>query len=178
MRGRSTDTDDRARAVADFVDRRAIDAAYRYATLILGDRSEAEDATHDAALMAWRRFDELRDRSRFDAWFGRILVNTCRDRLRSRGRTVRLIEPEAAFGAAADPTETTARRQALVEAIRTLSVDHREVVVLRFYADLTVDQIAERVGVGAGTVKSRLHYALRHLRETLGPWDEENRDGR
>ena len=177
IRGRSTDADDRARAFGDFVDRRAIDAAYRYATLILGDRSEAEDATHDAALRAWRRFDELRDPTRFDAWFGRILVNACRDRLRARRRTVRLIEPEAAGGAAADPTDASARRQVLAEAIRTLSVDHREVVVLRFYADLTVDQIAERTGVGAGTVKSRLHYALRHLREALGSGDEEVRDG-
>lgn len=181
LRSRSTDADDRARAFDSFVDRRAIDAAYRYATLILGDRSDAEDATHDAALSAWRRFDELRDPARFDAWFGRILVNTCRDRLRARGRTVRLIEPEAALATgatAADPTDASARRQVLAEALRTLSVDHREAVVLRFYADLTVDQIAERTGVGPGTVKSRLHYALRHLREALGPGDEEMRDGR
>lgn len=180
---RSTDADDRARAFGDFVDRRAIDAAYRYATLILGDRGEAEDATHDAALRAWRRFDELRDPARFDAWFGRILVNVCRDRLRARRRTVRLIEPEAALGTAAlgtaaDPTDASARRQVLADAIRTLSMDHREVVVLRFYADLTVDQIAERTGVGPGTVKSRLHYALRHLRQALGSGDEEMRDGR
>ncbi len=70
-RSRLADEDARARAFAGIVDRRALDAAYRYATLILGDRADAEDATHDAALTAWRRFAELRDPARFDAWFGR-----------------------------------------------------------------------------------------------------------
>ena len=64
----------RAAAFADLVDRRALDSAYRFATLMLGDRGDAEDATHDAAVMAWRHFGELRDPHRFEAWFGRILV--------------------------------------------------------------------------------------------------------
>ncbi|HEY5433874.1 MAG TPA: sigma-70 family RNA polymerase sigma factor [Candidatus Limnocylindrales bacterium] len=155
------------------MDRRALDAAYRYATLILGDRAEAEDATHDAALTAWRRFAELRDPKRFDGWFGRILVNACRDRLRRRRWTVHEIlgerTPERGTG---DPTEAIAGCQALAAALRSLSANHREMVVLRLYADLTVEQIAERTGVGAGTVKSRLHYALRHLRDALGSGDE------
>ncbi len=167
-RSRPADEDTRARAFAGMVDRRALDAAYRYATLILGDRADAEDATHDAALMAWRRFAELRDPARFDAWFGRILVNACRDRLRVRRRTVHeTLDPEVA-GHTSDPTDAIAGRQALAGAIRTLSTDHREVVALRFYFDLTVDQIADRTGVGPGTVKSRLHYALRHLRDAMG----------
>jgi RNA polymerase sigma-70 factor (ECF subfamily) len=54
------------------------------AAVILGDPVEAEDATHDAALRAWERWGSLRDPDRFDAWFGRIVVNECRDRLRRR----------------------------------------------------------------------------------------------
>src|SRR5436190_13085076 len=77
----------RARAFARLVDRQALDRAYRYATLVLGSRSDAEDAVHDAALSAWGKFSDLRDPTRFDAWFGRILVNACRDQLRTRGRT-------------------------------------------------------------------------------------------
>ena len=77
----------RAEAFAGLVDRRALDHAYRFATLMLGDRGDAEDATHDAALTAWRRFGDLRERDRFEAWFGRILHNVCRDRLRARRRT-------------------------------------------------------------------------------------------
>ena len=178
MRHRLAEEDARARAFAGMVDRRALDAAYRYATLILGDPTEAEDATHDAALVAWRRFAELRDPDRFDAWFGRILVNACRDRLRVRRRTVHEILDADTAGSAIDPTDSLARRHALVQAIRALSADHREVIVLRYYADLTVDQIAGRTGVGSGTVKSRLHYALRQLRRALGSVNEEMRDER
>ena len=117
MRSRLADEDARARAFAGLVDRRALDSAYRYATLILGDPTDAEDATHDAALIAWRRFSELRDPDRFDAWFGRILVNTCRDRLRSRRWSVRQID-ESDSGGPGDPANAVARRQTLIQAIR------------------------------------------------------------
>ncbi len=164
---------DRSRAFANFVDRDALDRAYRYATLILGDAAEAEDATHDAALRAWHRFGELRDPTRFEAWFGRILVNACRDRQRGRRHeTLSLDDPSFPtegpwLRVASDPAEAFGRRQAMAAALRALRPDHLEAVVLRFYLDLTIDQIAERTGARAGTVKSRLHYALRELRGTL-----------
>lgn len=168
MRSRPVGDDARARAFAGLVTRGALDAAYRYATLILGNGTDAEDATHDAALTAWRRFGDLRDPERFDAWFGRILVNACRDRMRSRRRTLTEIEVDERPDTHPDPADAIARRDQLAGAMRALSIEHREVVVLRFYTDLTVDQIAARTGAGAGTVKSRLHYALRHLRDALG----------
>lgn len=160
--------DVRARTFATLLDRRALDHAYRAARLILGDPSEAEDAAHDAALAAWRRFPELRDPERFEAWFGRILINACRDRLRARRRQPVTVDSAGVRPLrdmqTTDPTDAVVRRELLGSAVRSLSLEHREVVVLRFYADLTVEQIAERTGARAGTVKSRLHYALRHLR--------------
>ena len=163
-----TGADVRARTFAALVDRRALDAAYRTARLILGDPSEAEDAAHDAAVVAWRRFPEMRDPDRFEAWFGRILINACRDRLRARRRLPLSVDAPGVRplgdARATDPSDAVVRRELLGSAVRSLSQEHREVVVLRFYADLTVEQIAERTGVRAGTVKSRLHYALRHLR--------------
>jgi RNA polymerase sigma-70 factor (ECF subfamily) len=164
----------RAEAFARLVDRRALDAAYRFATLMLGDRGDAEDATHDAALTAWRRFGDLRERDRFEAWFGRILHNVCRDRLRARRRAPLSLDLEPPTQAAArfaspDQAETIVRRDALGRALRMLTPEHREVVILRFYFDLTIDQIATRTGTGGGTVKSRLHYALRYLRSAVEP---------
>ena len=109
-------------------------------------------------MIAWRHFGELRDPDRFDAWFGRILVNACRDRLRARRRaplsldgqpaTFDGAEPFAGLARLASPDQADAivRREALAAAIRSLSPDHREVVVFRFYFDLTVDEIAARVG--------------------------------
>jgi RNA polymerase sigma-70 factor (ECF subfamily) len=171
----------RAETFARLVDRPALDQAYRYATLVLGSRSDAEDATHDAALSAWRRFGDLRDLERFDAWFGRILVNTCRDQLRARRRTPLSLDVERPvttmpntpsappLPSAPDQTDAVAIHESLGTALRSLSPEHREVVVLRFYFDLTIDQIAARTGARPGTVKSRLHHALRHLRTAVDP---------
>jgi RNA polymerase sigma-70 factor (ECF subfamily) len=165
----------RAEAFAGLVDRHALDQAYRFATLMLGNRTDAEDATHDAAIAAWRRFGDLRDSDRFDAWFGRILHNVCLDRLRSRKRNPLSLDMEppnpvtSARFAAPDQTDAIVRRDALSGALRTLTPEHREVVVLRYYFDLTVDQIAARTGSSPGTVKSRLHYALRYLRSAVEP---------
>src|SRR4051812_12950858 len=63
-----------------------LDRAYRLAGVILGDRAEAEDATQEAVERAWRRVDTLRDSAQFQAWFDRVLLNVCRDRLRRRRR--------------------------------------------------------------------------------------------
>jgi RNA polymerase sigma-70 factor, ECF subfamily len=168
--------DVRVRTFDALLDRAALDRAYRIARLVLLDPVEAEDATHDAALAAWRRFGELRDPERFEAWFGRILVNTCRNHLRARRRLpisidtagVRSLDPDSG----GDPAEAIARRDLLRDGFRSLSPDHREVVALRFYLDLTVEQIADRTGTRAGTVKSRLHYALRALRASVDATDE------
>ena len=76
---------ERAAAFSDLAERHLADS-YRLASLILGDRDEAQDATHDAFVAAWKSWGSLRDPARFEAWFGRILVNVCRDRLRHRRR--------------------------------------------------------------------------------------------
>ncbi len=161
-----------ARSFDELVDRRALDRAYRIATLLLGNRAEAEDATHDAALRAWRRFGELRDPERFDAWFGRILLNACRDRIRARRRTPVAYDAHPDARAVGDFADGVVRHEAIAAALARLSHEHREVVVLRYYADLTVEQIAARTGARSGTVKSRLHYAMRELRSALGETPE------
>ncbi len=176
----------RAELFARLVDRAALDKAYRYATLVLGSRSDAEDATHDAALSAWRKFGDLRDTAKFDAWFGKILVNACRDQLRTRGRTPLSLDAEPfsatdygyapAPRATTDPTDTVVDRDALDLALRTLSPDQREVVVLRYFFDLTIEGIAARTGAREGTVKSRLHHALRYLRSAIDAANEGSID--
>jgi RNA polymerase sigma-70 factor, ECF subfamily len=140
--------------------------SYRLARAILLDDGEAEDAVQEASLAAWRRRDSLRDEARFDAWFERILVNQCRDQLRRRGRAVKLAAPPIGFEPESSPPETGADDD-LDEALECLDADHRIVVVMRYWQDRTVDDIAHRIGIPAGTVKSRLHHALRTMRATL-----------
>jgi RNA polymerase sigma-70 factor (ECF subfamily) len=162
-RPRSVPGDERAAAFAGLADRH-LSRAYRLAAVLLGSDLEAQDAVQDAAVAAWERFGDLRDRERFDAWFDRILVNGCRDRLRRRG-TVRFIGIEGApEPAAADGAGSLAERDALRRALVTLKADQRVTVVLRYYGDLSLEEIAERTGEPLGTVKSRLHYGLQALR--------------
>ena len=145
---------------------RALDASYRRAALILGDPAEAEDAVHDALVSAWRNWSGLRDVERFDAWFGRIVTNACRDRVR-RHRIAPITVASAPELPAADELDRLTERDVLRRALRSLEADQRIVVVLRYYDDLTVDEIAHRLGERPGTVKSRLHYALRAMRAAL-----------
>ena len=158
--------DEPAADFARLVDAR-IDPAYHLATFILdGDRAEAEDAVHDAALRAWEHFGDLRDVGSFEAWFTRIVVNTCRDRLGERRiRPLTLADPVP--GAAPDHAEALVRTDAIERAILALSPKHRVVVALRYVGDYSLDEIAARTGERPGTVKSRLHYALRALRAVL-----------
>lgn len=149
-----------------------LDRAYRLAAVILGDRYEAEDAVHDAAEAAWRQWSDLRDETRFQAWFGKILVNACRDRLRRRRRRRIMEIPRIALDGehpmAPDGADASALRDLLRRAFERLSPEERIVVVLRYEADLTVPRVAELVGIPEGTAKSRLHHALRKLRAAIG----------
>ena len=152
-----------------------LDRAYRLARAILHDAVEAQDATHDAFVQAWRKWDSLRDPERFDPWFDRILINTCRNRLRANRRHATDISPQLGL-AASDQVSGAEDRQLIGAAIASLSPDHRIVVALRFYRDLTVPDIATRLGVPTGTVRSRLHYALKRLHDAIAPADGQGID--
>ena len=151
--------------------------SYGIAANMLGDSVEAQDAVHDAAVAAWQRFNGLRDHDRFGPWFDRILVNGCRDRLRARRRRPVVdiaVTPDEALPRSPDLAAGIAVADAVERAVRALDPEHIAVIVLRYEADLTVPAIAERLGIAEGTVKSRLHHALRRMRASIG--DEE--DGR
>jgi RNA polymerase sigma factor (sigma-70 family) len=145
-----------------------LDRAYRIGGLILGNRQDAEDATQEALLRAWRSSASLREEGLFQAWFDRILINVCKDRLRRR-RRVRLIEldPGAALPEDRDPFREISNRDEVVRALAYLDADLRIVIVLHYWADLTLEGVAERVGWPLGTVKSRLHRGLKLMRVRL-----------
>ena len=91
---------------------------------------------------------------KFDAWFGRILVNACRDRLRRRKlRRHDDLDRAAATSAAADAHHVVDDRDAIGRALPVISPDHRIAVVLRYYRDLPVEEVARAVGAPVGTVR-------------------------
>jgi RNA polymerase sigma-70 factor, ECF subfamily len=147
-----------------------LDGAYRLATCILRDETAAEDAVQEAALRAWSMRRGLRDPERVEAWFARIVVNTCRAELGRRAH-----RPVAADESlAAGPDDSSELRDEVGRIVATLTPDEQLVVAMRYGRDLTIPQIAEQAGIREGTVKSRLHNAQRHLRAAL---DAERRAG-
>ena len=152
-----------------------LDRAYRLAGMLLGDEHEAEDATQDALVRAWKSVGSLRDPAGFQPWFDRILVNICRDRLRRRRRIAFVpIEPGpddsgvgSTFPARADPFQAVLDRDQAVRAMAGLNPDERIVLTLHYWADLTLEAVAERLGWPVGTVKSRLHHGLNEIRRVL-----------
>jgi RNA polymerase sigma factor (sigma-70 family) len=153
---------ERRAAFGRLTDRQLV-ASYRLAALLLGNDVEAQDATQDAAVIAWERFASLRDPDRFDAWFQRIVVNICRDRLRRRGSVRFLAIDNVAEPRTPDGATSRAEHDALRRSVLGLTPDQRTVIVLRYFADLTLEEIAAQTGERLGTIKSRLHYALAAL---------------
>ena len=141
--------------------------AYRLASIILGDPTEAQDVTHDSLLRAWRAWPTLRDPSQADAWFQRIVVNACRDRLRHGRRTIAILQRLGGDSQMADPAGGVGDRDAIGRAFAVLAPDTRVTLALRFFADLSVDEIAGRMGSPSGTIKSRIHRGLRQLRAAM-----------
>ncbi len=169
-------TEAERRAAFERFTQERLERAYRLAGVILRDRSEAEDAVHDAAMRAWLHWAELREPERLDAWFDRIVVHECRARLRRR--MIRALP----LADRADPTGPDAfggvvERDVLSRTLATLDADHRIAVVLRYVAQLTPAEIALRTGAREGTVKSRLHYALRQMRAALEAADRTSAGG-
>jgi RNA polymerase sigma-70 factor (ECF subfamily) len=145
----------------------ALAGAYRLAAHLLTDRTDAEDAIQEALTFAWRGWPRLRDASRFDAWFDRIVVNVCYERLRGRRRGGAVAGQEPGDIPAVDQIGAAVARDAVGRALLSLTPEQRIVVVLRFWRDLSIEEIAERVGIPSGTVRSRLHYAMQRLKADI-----------
>ena len=144
-----------------------LDASYGLASAILRDPSEAQDAVHDAFLTAWRKWDTLRDPDSFPWWFRRILVNTCRDRLRRVSRHPTVALPDEPGILTGDPIGIVHDHTVLDRAFAVLSADDKVVLILRYFLDLPADDIAQLLDIRPGTVGSRLNRAQARLRDAL-----------
>jgi RNA polymerase sigma-70 factor (ECF subfamily) len=144
------------------------DRLHAVAHRILRDTDLAEDATQQALLSIWREIRQLRDPARFDAWSYRLLVRACyAEGRRSRRWSPNLRLLPADGPAVADGLDLVVDRDQLERGFRRLSIDHRAVVVLHHYLDMSLEDVAETLGVPPGTVRSRLHHAMRGLRAAL-----------
>lgn len=136
------------------------------AYLILRDRALAEDITIETLLAAFERGGSIRDESALRAWLLRVATNRALSARRSSGRVVQLgsvAEPAAP----ADFARESVDRVALLAAVNVLPIQMRAAVVLRYYADLPVEAIADALGKSPNTIKAQLQTALDRLRLAL-----------
>ncbi|MCI7473141.1 MAG: sigma-70 family RNA polymerase sigma factor [Clostridiales bacterium] len=148
---------------------------------------DAEDAVQEAFLSAFRALPNLADPNAFEGWMFQITANKCRNVLSKSGRYTQLPEdedgntildelPEENEGLIpASALENRAHREIILSIIEALPQQQKECVLLFYYSELTVAQIAQVLDCSEGTVKSRLNYARKKLRD--GILETEERDG-
>ena len=141
---------------------------HRIAYSIMGDFGAAEDATQQAMLNVWRKLPQLREPQKFESWCYRALTNACRSEWRRRKRWQHEVPtddvPEPVAGSDLGRVDD---RDQLDRALARLSLDHRTVLVLFYYADMSHEQIADALAIAVGTARSRLHRATAELRAAI-----------
>jgi RNA polymerase sigma factor (sigma-70 family) len=170
VRARGGDRDAFARLAAAAITR--LDAVAR---MITGDPERAKDAVQETLARAWRDLPALRDPDRFEAWLRRLLVRACVDELRRARRPLIEVElTELNHPRVTDPSLALADRDALEHAFRRLDPVQRSLVVMYYYLDLPLLEVAEALSLPVGTAKSRLFRARETLRAAL---EADARDG-
>ncbi len=149
------------------------------ANLILRDSELAQDAVQDACLMAWRDLRALRDLDAWDAWLHRLTVRACYKVARKERRRSMVelhVMPARRSADERDISTDVVDRDWLARELGRLDIDQRAVLVLHYYLDLPVAQVAEILDIPYGTAASRLHRGLEALRTSMRPGAEVDSD--
>jgi len=145
-----------------------VEPALRLAYSMLGDRSEAEDATQEALTSAWRKLHQLRPGMPVRPWLLAIVINRCRNIRRTRWfQLVRLPAPSLPAATQDPPIE----HMDLDRALARLPQRDRQALFLHFYLDLPIEEVALALGVSASAAKARIYRACHRLRPELSEED-------
>lgn len=126
---------------------------------------EIDDATQEVFVKIWRHLDRFEKNSNFKTWVYRIAVNVGLDFLRKRKRRRELNQFDELK--TASQNGTVKDQELLLKALDLISEDHRVVIVLHYFEDLSLNEISESLDLPIGTVKSRLFHAKKVLRDCL-----------
>ena len=147
---------------------------YHLAITILGDADEAEDAAQETLIIAVTKLGHYQPHTNLKAWLYTIAVNICRGYLRKRKSRMAFQNMLQAFA----PSETTSPTpeeiaiknemdMQLWQAVNTLGEKHRLPILLRYLHNLSIHEIAQILGINAGTERSRLHYGVQKFQGQL-----------
>ncbi|MEO7131143.1 MAG: SigE family RNA polymerase sigma factor [Dermatophilaceae bacterium] len=148
----------------------------RLAWLLLRDQLAAEDAVQDAYVATHRNWASIRDTGRAVGYLQTAVVNACRsaqrhnivvDRQNARDAGAADVPGRASVDSAETQALSVTERDSMIESLRTLPPRQREVLVLRYYADLSEAQIAHTLDISPGSVKAHAHRGLTSLRKTM-----------
>jgi RNA polymerase sigma-70 factor (ECF subfamily) len=155
------------------------DKIYRYITLKIGDRMEAEDITQQVFLNALRSIASFKWRGiSFSAWLFRIAHNQVVDYFRKKSKRPSVPLENARVAAGDDPEMVAERNldmEDLIRASHELTDLQREVISLRFAGDLRIAEVARIMGKSEGAIKALQHSAIAALRKTLKATSDENK---
>ena len=154
-------------AYADLIRTRG-DRLFALAQRILRDVDRTEDAVQEALVIAWRDLPGLRDPERFDAWLHRLVVRSCvHEAMRERRLVANLRVLPLDLPSTKDDLLSLDDRDQLERGFRRLDPQQRAILALRHFAGYEPVEIAEILGIPAGTARSRLHHAHRAMRAAL-----------
>ncbi len=154
---------------------------FRFALGYLNDRAHAEEVVQETMIAVWKNAKHYREQSQVSSWILGIARNKALDRARARGRVPKeFVRERLDHQASARATpEQVIQQEIQTERVRAalekLSPEHREVMMLAFYNDLSYPKIAQMLNCPEGTVKSRMYYAKDRLKELLSLRDGESR---
>jgi len=163
-------------AFTTLVDRHAA-ACTRFATRMLGNREDAEDATQETFLRAYRSLARYEERQAFRTWLFQILINRCRTAAVRRQRRHRmfLVDDNAIAAATVRPAgDATDLRAELERAIDALDPDQREAFLLKHVEQLSYDEMAAATGVGVSALKMRVKRACDRMQWMLREGEESD----
>lgn len=142
-----------------------LEHGYRLACALLHDHRAAEDVVQDAAFKAWRKLPQLRDESAVRPWFLAIVANECRSAKRSRWSSVVVGDiPDRPADASDDSVVESLE---LRRALRAMDPEKRLVLVLHWYLDLSLEEMARVIGASPHAAESRLVRATQELRKRM-----------
>lgn len=155
---------------------------YIYLQRMLNDRELAEDLSQECFVRLYRSIKSGRIPTRFRPWIYRIAANLCKDVWKSSAYRKEVLEEAEKLSLHSDGETVTSilerqwRREAVVRALKRLTVEEREIIVLRFYQDLKLDEVAETLQLPLGSVKSKLYRTFKKLANLLEA-EEAGRNG-
>jgi|SRR3954467_1457784 RNA polymerase sigma factor (sigma-70 family) len=145
----------------------------RSATLLCGNETNAQDLVQDTFVEAYRSLHRFRGQASLYTWLHSILLNLTRHDRRDGKRLVYdnelALQEISTFEEQPSASDLETASIGLARALQQLSGPHREVLILRYYEQMKIRDMARHLGISTGTVKSRLHYAIQEMQKLFPP---------